>query len=124
MLKVLDPTRKTQSRLHAEIAHASIAAIVCMRLFACVCICVRLRVLFAIECVRSHLRACEVHLIKEHQIKLRAHAHIYTYIHVHVRTYIYTENARALDKIYNNDYNYIRTSVSVVIGSHINVSRL
>ena len=36
-------------------------------------------------CVRSHLRACEVHLIKEHQIKLRAHAHVYTctYVHIH-----------------------------------------
>ena len=99
ILKVLDPTRKTQSRLHAEIAHASIAAIVCVRLFACVCICVRLRVLFAIECVRvracnrTYMRAIALtcmwsHLIKDHQIKLRAHAHV----HVYTCTYIYKEN--------------------------------
>ena len=35
ILKVLDLTRKTQSRLHAEIAHASIAA-VSLRAFICV----------------------------------------------------------------------------------------
>ena len=50
-------------------------------------VCDRVRVR---ACVRSHLRACEVHLIKEHQIKLHAHAHVYT----RTCTYIYTENAR------------------------------
>ena len=57
--------RKTQTCLHTEIAHVSIAtmslfafACVCMR----VCVCVRLRVLFAIDrvharvCVRMHVR--------------------------------------------------------------------
>ena len=43
-----------------------------LRAFACVCE----------YCLRSsacaYVRACEVHLIKDHQIKLRAHAHVYT----------------------------------------------
>ena len=97
-----------------------------LRAFICVCLC--LRAFASTVCdqvraiartyVRSYLRACEVHLIKEHQIKLRAYAHVYTRTYVHI--HIYTENARARDKIYNNYY----TSVSVVIGSRINVSRL
>ena len=36
-------------------------------------------------CVQSHLRACEVHLIKDHQIKLRAHAQVYTRTYMYVR---------------------------------------
>ena len=47
-------------------------------------VCDRVRAI-ARTCVRSHLRACEVHLIKDHQIKLRAHAHVYT----RTCTYIY-----------------------------------
>ena len=94
LLKALDPTRKTQSRLYAEIAHASIAAIVCVRLYACVSVCVRFRSsacayvrTIARTCVRSHLRACEVHLIKDHQIKLRTHAYVHTrtYMYVHIQ---------------------------------------
>ena len=67
ILKVLDPMRKTQSRLHAEIAHAEIAV---MRLLAFACVCEY--ILFAIEhvrvsaCNRTYVRAiacaCEVHL--------------------------------------------------------------
>ena len=61
ILKVLDPKRKMQSRLHAEIAHASITAIVCVRLFACVCVCeycLRSSAC-ARTCVQSHVRACD-----------------------------------------------------------------
>ena len=55
-LEVMVPIHytKMQSRLHTEIAHASIAA-VSLHAFICVCICMRLRVLFAIE--RVHVRA-------------------------------------------------------------------
>ena len=55
-----------------------------LRAFAFACVCDRVR---ARTCVRSHLRACEVHLIKDHQIKLRAHARVYTrtYMYVHIQ---------------------------------------
>ena len=68
----------------------------CLRAF---CVCLRLHLhafastvcdrVRARTCVQSHIRACEVHLIKDHQIKLRAHAHVYTrtYMYVHIRTY-------------------------------------
>ena len=72
-------------------------AFICVRLrlhaFAYVCeyclrssACAYVRAI-ARTCVRSHLRACEVHLIKDHQIKLRAHAHVYTrtYMYVHIQ---------------------------------------
>ena len=51
IIKVLDLTRKSQSHLHAEIAHASIAT---MSLRAFICVRVRLRVLFAIDRVGVH----------------------------------------------------------------------
>ena len=55
-----------------------------LRAFTFTCVYDRMR---ARTCVRSHLRACEVHLIKDHQIKLRAHAHVYTrtYMYVHIQ---------------------------------------
>ena len=38
-------------------------------------------------CVRLYLSACEVHLIKDHEIKLRAHELIYTwtYMYMHIQ---------------------------------------
>ena len=47
-------------------------------------VCDRVR---ARTCVQSHVRACEVHLIEDHQIKLRAHVHVYTrtYMYMHIQ---------------------------------------
>ena len=61
ILKVLDLTRKTQTRLHAESAHASNATMslraficVCVRLFAFAYICMRF--ICATTCVRMRAR--------------------------------------------------------------------
>ena len=55
ILKVLDLTRKSQSRLHAEIAHAIIAT---MSLRAFICVHVRLRSFASTVCDRPRALTC------------------------------------------------------------------